>query len=147
MPRYPIPVAISVMHPGRYPLSLSHSLLFSFFSFWPFFHSFLCFFNFLSFPFLLSPFFLILLLLSFHFSLSPSYLFFLLFSFLFTSCMDGFQSPEPVPVPFSHRNGIGWLGCPLSHWDVKPWTNTSLRYEFDAVFLMKRLPNHIWGIW
>lgn len=64
--------------------------------------------------------FFIFLHLSFHLFLF-FHLFFLSFFPLFSSPrVDGFRSPELVPVPFSHRNGMGRPDHPPSYRDAKP---------------------------
>ena len=104
------------------PLFLFLILFFLSLSYFPFLLFFLLslFFlpSFLSFPFLLS----FLAFFFFFFYLTRFTLHLLLFfsSFFFSPCMDRFWSPDPVLVPFSHKNGMRRLGCRLSHRDIKP---------------------------
>lgn len=148
---HPIMAIDLVIHLDRYPQPLfsflSFFLPFFFFYFHlfflfllPYFLSFAFSFFFLSFLFFLFCFFLLLsfpffLLSFFFFFLLPFFYFFPLLSFHFfpffifpsslssSLCMDWFWYPNPILIPFFHRNGHnGWdAPHPISTRHVKPW--------------------------
>lgn len=119
--RHPIVLSRPGSSPNHASLSLPffHFLISPFLSFFPF--SYYFFFLSSIFPFFFSlPFSFIFPLSSYLFSLFIFLSFFVLSSSL---CMDRFQSPNPIPVSFSHKNETQQPSHLPSCWDLKPWFN------------------------